>query len=151
MLLQTKDKHLTNAKGPPRKTLIDAILEVKPDIVQLEVPYRPTSQRNVEPPSQKTLRKLSRDLSESLGEERLWVYGIHDRRGERVAWITHRRSTEKEVIELLQRRPCRAIDVSNSLGIDLPTTNEILQNLEEKAQITSKMMKKEKYFKRTNF
>ena len=145
MLLQSEDEIITNIEGGDPRNLIDAIIEVKPDIVQLEVPYRPPSESYVKQPPQERLRQISRDLSEALGEEKLWTYGIHDGRGRSVAWLKHE-SLEKEVLDLLRRRPCRPIDVSISLGIDLPTAEKILKSLEKRARANMRTIKDEKFY-----
>ena len=145
MLLQSENGRLTNVKGEHFKKLVDAIIEVDSDIVQLEIPYRPPSQRDIEPPSQGRLRKISRDLSEVLGEEKLWTYGIHDRRGGKVAWSRHK-SVKEEVLNLLKRRPCRAADVSISLGLDPRTAEEVLRSLRKTCGLTAKIVNDEKFY-----
>lgn len=150
MLLQTEDGKTTNAKGKPLRNLIDAVLDVNPDIVQLEVPYRPPSENFVKPPQQSQIESMSKDLSKILGKEKLWVYGQHDRRGNRVMWLRHK-SLEKEVLALLERRPCRVVDISLSLGIDSFTAQRLIEALEKDRQIGTKVMKEEKfYFRKTD-
>jgi len=135
MLLRSKNGQVTNVTGRTLKNLLEAVLDVEPDQVQLEVPYRPPSEGFVRTPSQEEVKAVFRELSEALGENRLWVYGMHDRRKRHVAWISHK-SLEEEAIELLKRRPCRLIDVSTSLGIDALTTRLLLTRLKEKHLIT---------------
>lgn len=145
MLLSSEDKQVTNVEGKPQKRLLDAILDVKPDLVQLEVPYRPPSESFVRPPPQEGIKLLSHELTEALGEDKLWVYGLHDRRGKQVSWLTHK-SLEREVLDLLKRRPCRDVDVSASLGIDLLAARKLLKQLEKKNAIIIKMTKEGKYY-----
>ena len=145
MLLQSEDETVTNVEGEHLKNLIDAIVQVKPDIVQLEVPYRPPSESYVKQPPQERLRQISRDLSEALGEGKLWTYGIHDRRGRSVAWLKHE-SLDKEVLDLLTRRPCRPIDISNSLGIDLVMAEKMLESLEKGGQVNMGTAKPGKFY-----
>jgi len=150
MLLQTENGKVTNIKGKPLKNLIGAVLDVNPDIVQLEVPYRPPSESFVKPPPQRRIEMVSKELSETLGKEKLWVYGQHDRRGKRVMWLRHG-SLEKEVLALLERRPCRVVDISFSLGIDLFTAQRLLKALEKNRQVSTRVIKEEKfYFKKTD-
>ena len=150
MLLQTENGKVTNIKGKPLKNLIDAVLDVNPDIVQLEVPYRPPSESFVKPPPQSRIEMVSKELSKTLGKEKLWVYGQHDRRGKRVMWLRHE-SLENEVLALLERRPCRVVDISFSLGIDLFTVQRLLRTLEKNRQVSTRVMKEEKfYFKKTD-
>jgi wyosine [tRNA(Phe)-imidazoG37] synthetase (radical SAM superfamily) len=150
MLLQTENGKVTNIKGKPLKNLIGAVLDVNPDIVQLEVPYRPPSESFVKPPPQRRIEMVSKELSETLGKEKLWVYGQHDRRGKRVMWLRHE-SLEKEVLALLERRPCRVVDISFSLGIDLFTAQRLLKALEKNRQVSTRVIKEETfYFKKTD-
>jgi len=150
MLLQTENGKVTNIKGKPLKNLIDAVLDVNPDIVQLEVPYRPPSESFVKPPPQSRIETVSKELSKTLGKEKLWIYGQHDRRGKRVMWLRHE-SLEKEVLALLERRPSRVVDISFSLGIDLFTAQELLETLEKNRQLSTRVIKEEKfYFKKTD-
>jgi wyosine [tRNA(Phe)-imidazoG37] synthetase (radical SAM superfamily) len=150
MLLQTENGKVTNIKGKPLRSLIDAVLDVNPDVVQLEVPYRPPSEIFVKPPPQSRIETISKELSETLGKEKLWVYGQHDRRKKRVTWLRHE-SLEKEVLTLLERRPCRAVDISLSLGIDLFTAQRLLKTLEKNNQVIIRIIEEEKfYFKKTD-
>jgi len=145
MLLQSEAERITNIEGEHLKNLVDAIIEVKPDIVQLEVPYRPPSESYVKQPSQERLKQISQKLSKVFNEEKLWVYGVHDRRGRSASWLKHK-SLEKEVLDLLRRRPCRAIDISISLGIDTYTAQEILKDLKKRAQVNTKIMENEQFY-----
>ena len=150
MLLQTENGKVTNIKGKSLRSLIDAVLDVNPDVVQLEVPYRPPSESFVKPPPQSRIETISKELSETLGKEKLWVYGQHDRRKKRVTWLRHE-SLEKEVLTLLERRPCRAVDISLSLGIDLFTAQRLLKTLEKNHQVIIRIIEEEKfYFKKTD-
>ncbi len=145
MLLEAEDGRITNVSGENLKDLIKAVAYIEPDIVQLEVPYRPPSKSWVKQPSQKRLRQISTEISEILGEEKVWAYGIHDRRGRSVTWQEHD-SVEREVLDLLRRRPCRAIDVAFSLGIDLLTAQEVLKKLRERDQIDMKLVDGTEFF-----
>jgi wyosine [tRNA(Phe)-imidazoG37] synthetase (radical SAM superfamily) len=145
MLLQTENGKVTNIKGKPLKNLIGAVLDVNPDIVQLEVPYRPPSESFVKPPPQRRIETVSKELSETLGKEKLWVYGQHDRRGKRVMWLRHE-SLEKEALALLERRPCRVVDISLSLGIDLFTAQRLLKAFEKNRQVSTRAINEEKFY-----
>jgi len=145
MLLSSEHGEVTNVEGKPLRRLLDAILDVKPNVVQLEIPYRPSSESFVKTPSRERINLISKGLAGALGEDKLWVYGLHDRRGKRVSWLTHK-SLEREAINLLKRRPCRDADISASLGIGLAATRNLLKNLEEKNIIIAKISKDERYY-----
>ncbi len=145
MLLESENRELTNIEDKHLRNLIDAVADIKPDIIQLEVPYRPPSEDYVKQPSQKRLELIYRELSETLGEEDIWVYGVHDRRGKSVTWLKHK-SLEDEVLNLLKRRPCRIIDISTSLGIDQSEAQKLVEGLRRKNQVDMKVVKGEKYY-----
>lgn len=145
MLLRSENGQVTNVDGKPLRKLLDAILNVKPNQVQLEVPYRPPSEGFVKPPFLEKIKPILDELSKALGEDKLWVYGVHDKRGMTVNWLLHE-SIEKEVMELLKRRPCRLKDVSASLGIDDHTAQNIIKILEKRNLIISKVSNGEKYY-----
>ncbi len=145
MLLRSKDGRVTNVEGKPLTTLLEAILDVEPDQVQLEIPYRPPSESFVKPPPREKIELIFDKLSKVMGEDKLWVYGLHDKRGISVNWLLHK-SLEREVVELLKRRPCRLVDVSASLGIDLNTARSTIRRLEKRSFIVSKMSEGERYY-----
>jgi wyosine [tRNA(Phe)-imidazoG37] synthetase (radical SAM superfamily) len=145
MLIHSTNGKITNVMGKSLRNLIEAILDVKPDQVQLEVPYRPPSESVVKPPSKEKVKLIFNELSGVLGEERLWVYGLHDKREKGVTWLSHE-SLENEVIEMLKRRPCRVVDVSASLGIDISTAQSLLRRLRKNQFIVAEMSEGEKYF-----
>jgi wyosine [tRNA(Phe)-imidazoG37] synthetase (radical SAM superfamily) len=145
MLIHSKDGKITNIKGKSLRNLIDAILDVKPDRVQLEVPYRPPSESCVKIPPKEKVELVFNELSKVLGEDRLWAYGLHDKRDKRVTWLSHE-SLENEIIEMIKRRPCRIVDVSTSLGIDISTAQSLLRKLRKNPFIVTEMSESEKYF-----
>jgi wyosine [tRNA(Phe)-imidazoG37] synthetase (radical SAM superfamily) len=145
MLLQSADGRVTNVKSSHLENLVNAITSIQPDIVQLEVPYRPPSERYILSPDKEKLEMASQRISEVLSEERVWTYGIHDRRGKKVRWLEHK-SLEEDVLELLKRRPCRTIDVSTSLGINETNAQKILEALEKKGKIKVAKAKEQKFY-----
>ena len=116
VMLLRGSRGLTNIESAPRKALINGIIDVNPDIVQIYTPWRPAAAKAVKPVSIKTLLEFGKDLEDHLGSERLWIYGVHDARHEDVKWKAHH-ILEKEIVELLKRRPCRISDISMSLGV----------------------------------
>ncbi|NIP67488.1 hypothetical protein GWN63_05530 [Candidatus Bathyarchaeota archaeon] len=145
MLLHSEDSQITNVKGTPFRNLTKAILNLEPDQVQLEIPYRPPSESFVKQPSRKQLELIFSELSRTLGEDRLWVYSLHDQRGKIVTW-RYTGSPERRIIELLKRRPCSAVDISKSLGIDLSITSELLNKMTEGGKVAMKISDDEQYY-----
>jgi len=145
MLLLSKNGTITNVDAKSSKRLLDTILEVNPDIVQLAVPYRPPSDNSVRSPSWKKIKLISKKLTNIFSEDRLWIYGVHDKRGKQVTWFKHE-SLEREVFNLLKRRPCRIVDVSEGLGITFSEARTLLVNLEKKKFIVAEKSRGEKYY-----
>lgn len=145
MLLDSDEEQPNNIRGSPLKNLLNAIFEINPEIVQLLVPYRPSSESFVRVPSPKRMKFISDELSEALGKEKLWVYGLHDRRGRTVRRLSPE-SLEEEAIELLKRRPCRVIDISSSLAMTLSDTRQLLEKLGEKHLFVSERRGGENYY-----
>jgi hypothetical protein len=99
----------------------------------------------VKPPSKERVEQVFNELSRVFGEDKLWVYGLHDKRGRHVTWLSHE-SLENEIIEMLKRRPCRVIDVSTSLGIGTSIAESLLKKLRKDYPIITKIVEDEKYF-----
>jgi len=124
---------------------LDAILDVSPDQIQLEIPYRPPSESFVKPPSLEEIEPILGELSNALGKDKLRAYGVHEKLGMPVSWFSHE-SIEGEVLELLKRRPCRLEDISASLGIDHNRAQNIIEGLEKRSRIVSKKSNEEEYY-----
>ena len=135
VMLLRGPRGLTNIKGHPKRALIDGILDIAPDLVQIYTPWRPAAVSTVKPVSTKTLRDFGAVLEQHLGPDKLWIYGVHDARGKTVVWKTHH-ALEEEILSLLRRRPCRAVDVSHSLGIMPAAAVSTLEKLRKSNNIT---------------
>ena len=137
---------LTNVEGPPRKALIDGILDLKPDLVQIYTPWRPAAVSSVKPVSMSILQEFGSELEEYLGSEKLWVYGVHDARGKAVGWKAHH-ILEDEILKLLRRRPCRITDVVLSLGIMPAIARNVLKNLLKEKKIVRERTGEDVFYK----
>ena len=119
---------LTNAEGRAKRALIERILEIKPEVVQIYTPWRPSAVKGVQSLSGNILQKFGQELGECLGIEKIWIYGFHDARSKPVKWKNHDR-IETEIIDLLKHRPCRVSDIVSSMGIETVTAKRILNSL----------------------
>jgi wyosine [tRNA(Phe)-imidazoG37] synthetase (radical SAM superfamily) len=137
---------LTNVEGPPRKALIDGILDLRPDLVQIYTPWRPAAVSSVKPVSMSILQEFGTELEEHLGSEKLWIYGIHDARGKAVVWKAHH-VLEDEILNLLHRRPCRVTDIVLSLGVMPAIVRNTLENLLKKKKITKEQIGEDMFYK----
>ncbi|MGY5876531.1 MAG: hypothetical protein RTU30_12355, partial [Candidatus Thorarchaeota archaeon] len=134
VMLLRGPRGLTNVEGPPRKALIDRILEIDPAIVQIYTPWRPTAVSSTNTVSSEIMQGFADELEEHLDADRLWVYGIHDARGKAVVWKTHY-DLEEEILALLHRRPCRISDVALSLGIMPVAAANMLEKMRNRGQV----------------
>ncbi|MFQ5758174.1 MAG: hypothetical protein ACE5IF_00695 [Candidatus Bathyarchaeia archaeon] len=77
------------------------------------------------------------EFSGTLGEDRLRVCGLRNKRGGMVMWLSHA-TLEREIVELLKRRPCSAIDIS--------ATKRFLNTITESDILTVKVSDDAKYY-----
>ena len=134
VMLQKGPRGVSNIEGIPRRMLLQRIVEVSPDVVQIYTPWRPTAVSTVKPVSREALLDFSREIGAELGMERVWTYGVHDARGESVSWRYHE-GREAEILGMLERRPCRAIDIAATLGITASSAIRLLRPLLEGERI----------------
>ncbi|MFX1485992.1 MAG: radical SAM protein [Promethearchaeota archaeon] len=144
MLLRTTSG-ISNVDGEARRQLINSIIDINPDLVQVYTPWRPPSEGFVRPVSQNDLSQFANDLKGTLGEEKLWVYGIHDARGKRVEWKPGK-NLKDEILEILKRRPCRVVDISSMLSLSPTTVIKHMTRLRSKDLIISKVSQDETYY-----
>ncbi len=74
MLLRSADNQITNVQGKPLQDLVDAIVDVNPDQVQLEVPYRPPSESFVKIPSQEEVKLMAEKLAKHFKKNQLSLW-----------------------------------------------------------------------------
>ena len=87
---------------------------------------------------------LFSELTKHFEKSQLQIYSFHGEHCKDIKWLSHK-SLEREIIELLKRRPCRVDDVSKSLGISLATTTNLLEKLACKNLIAVEVRKGKKY------
>ncbi|MHA1229935.1 MAG: radical SAM protein [Candidatus Helarchaeota archaeon] len=138
MLLKTTNNFVSNIYKNQLDALISVIKDINPDIVQLDIPYRPPSQSFVSPPSNNELKTVSDLFSKHFESSKLWIYGTHDMRNKKVVWKSEK-NIEGRILALLKRRPCSLQDISTTLGIDINTVKNIInkqlkENLIEKKE-----------------
>ena len=153
LMIQTMFLHttfgFTNCEGDTLKNLINTLIDIEPDVIQIDTPYRPGGERFVKPASVDELKTIARKFEDYFGKRGrrsdLWVFGIHDMRGRKVSWTKHA-SISDEIVELLKRRPCRAVDMADSLGISYKETLKNLRELLGGGLIVEKTSNGEKYY-----
>ena len=137
---------LTNVEGQARRALIDKILDIAPDIVQICTPWRPSAVKGIQPLSHSVLYEFGKKLGEHLTMEKIWIYGVHDARNKPVNWKKHDK-IEIEVFDLLRRRPCRASDVTASMGIQIHLVKHVLSDLLESGRISKEKVENEVFYR----
>ncbi len=133
MLLETT-WGFSNARPPHLDSLLDLILDISPDVVQLEVPYRPPAEPYVKVPPREDVLSAHKALVGYFGGDRVWTYGLHDERGKPVRWLAE--ASEHMVLELLARRPCTVQELAQSLSIPQDEVELTLKSLLERGLIT---------------
>jgi len=146
MLLETTSG-ISNVRGEAREKLKEGIARLGSDVdlVQIYTPWRPPSERRVRPVSVTVLRRFAEELSEVVGQEKLWVYGVHDARGKEVSWRLRGR-LEEEILAMLRRRPCRLVDLALALNLPLPSILRKIVMLIRRGAVSAKMHSGEKYY-----
>jgi len=149
MFLRT-NFNFTNCEEEALIHLMDAFVEIDPDTIQIDTPYRPGGEKFLKPASVDELRTIAKsfeDLMENMNvHSELWVFGVHDKRGRKVAWKEHV-SVSDEIMELLKRRPCRIVDIADSIGISYSESLKSIKNLLQKSLIIERISSnKEKYY-----
>ena len=129
----------SNTERSHRKSLVQGIRRIDPDIVQIYTPWRPAASSTIHPVSSPQLKKFGDELTQYLSPEQIWIYGYHDARGRAVSWMTHH-ALEEEILALLRRRPCRISDVSVSLGISAEVATSIIEKLANKSYVLTKQV-----------
>jgi wyosine [tRNA(Phe)-imidazoG37] synthetase (radical SAM superfamily) len=145
VMLLTGSKGLSNVVGSSRKSLIEGIIDVNPDIVQIYTPWRPSAVQSIRPVSEKVILEFGREIEDHFGPEALWIYGIHDARGKDVNWKTHH-TLEREILELLKRRPCEISDITTSLGSVTSIVTSVLDNLQHEGIVKTSRVENKLFY-----
>jgi len=142
---------ISNISGKARETLVRGLVELAPvvDIIQLYTPWRPPSEEQVRPVNQSELKDFASELSGSMDLERIWVYGIHDARKQAASWKSHQ-SLRKDILTMLQRRPCRIKDLVQSLDVPINSLLPIISQLRRANAITVQEHLNEVYYSARN-
>jgi len=117
----------TNCRGKHLAQLVEAIVKIDPDIVQVDTPYRPGGEKFVIPVSLKELREIGESLGKYFSKDRMWIFGIHDKR--KLAASVRIGDYKERVSEIIKRRPCRLQDLADMLGVDIKTIQKVIEEL----------------------
>ncbi|MFX1319627.1 MAG: radical SAM protein [Promethearchaeota archaeon] len=137
----------SNVDGKAGESLLGELKRVASvaDFIQLYTPWRPTSNDLVEPISTTELVNFASNLRDFYASERIWIYGIHDARKQTASWKSHQ-SLRTELLSMLQRRPCRLKDLSQSLDIPIHSLAFLISQLRRTNQISTRQHQKEVFY-----
>jgi wyosine [tRNA(Phe)-imidazoG37] synthetase (radical SAM superfamily) len=145
------DFDFTNCDGKALNSLLKAIVVIKPDVIQIDTPYRPGGERFVNPASVDKLKSIGKRFEEYIenvnAPSELWVFGAHDKRGRKAAWKEHS-SIREAIVGLLKRRPCRVVDIADSLGISYKEALGNIYDLLEDCRIVKQIASNEEEYYR---
>ncbi|MFX1581262.1 MAG: radical SAM protein [Promethearchaeota archaeon] len=146
MLLKT-DSGFSSISGAARESLVQELIKVAPvvDLIQLYTPWRPPSNKHVKPIEKSELVDFASTLEDTYEPERIWIYGIHDARKESATWKAHQ-SLQTDLLTMLQRRPCRLRDLSQSLDIPAHSLISMISQLRRTRQIITREQTNEVFY-----
>lgn len=117
-----------NINDQPRdiEALREAIMRIKPHRVQLNTVVRPPLESFAKPLSHEDLRHIAEQLPGNVEIIANFAKREHD------SW----RSPEPgEILEMLQRRPCTASDISEALNLEPVQTNRLMEELADQGRV----------------
>jgi len=127
----------TNCDGIALENIMEVVGKIDPDVVQIDTPYRPGGEKFVRYVKVDELEAIAEKFMENFSADKLWTFGVHDMRGKRVSWKGHE-SIGDEILGLIRRRPCRIVDVADSLGISYAEAIKNVSSLLDKRRIIEK-------------
>lgn len=147
VMLLKLDSGISNVSGPARESLVRELIGVAPvvDFIQLYTPWRPPSDDRVKPIHKSELDDFASELDDYYESERIWVYGSHDARKQAASWKSHQ-SLRKDLLTMLQRRPCRLKDLSQSLDIPMHSLMSMISQLRRNQQIFAREQLNEVFY-----
>jgi len=135
----------SNCEGEALDKIVNITSKIDPDIVQIDTPYRPRAERFVRHVNVDELTVIAEKFMENFSKDRLWIFGVHDMRGKRVAW-KESKTIDENILELVRRRPCRIVDIADSLGISYREAAQKVSKLLGENLISEKCSREDKYF-----
>ena len=150
MFLNT-DFGFTNCDGRALDSLFRATVAIEPDVIQIDTPYRPGGESFVKRVSIDRLKSIGKRFEEYIesvnAPSELWVFGVHDKRGRKAAWKEHA-SIQEAIVGLLKRRPCRVVDIADSLGISYKEALGNIYDLLEDCRVVKQIASNEEEYYR---
>jgi len=135
----------SNCEGEALEGIVDTISKIDPDVVQIDTPYRPSAEKFVRHVDIDELSGIAEKFQKNFSKSRLWIFGIHDMRGKKVTW-RERESIKEDILRLVRRRPCRAVDIADSLDLSYREVVQTVSELLDKKLLSKRISDGDKYF-----
>lgn len=119
------------------RKIADRVSEIKPDRVQLNTVTRPPSEEYARASTKQQLKELSK-LFKPQAEVIADFRGVHKE--------ADFRSTQDDIVRMLQRRPCTMTDISDGLAMHRNETVKYIEELFESGLLEQKKIKGETYY-----
>ncbi len=128
-----------NINDQPRdiEALKEAIVRINPERVQLNTVVRPPLENFAKPLTQEELSHIAEQLPGNVEIIASFAKRKHD------SW----RSPEPdEILEMLQRRPCTASDISEALNLEPEQTNRLMEELADQGKVLKMLHQGKTYY-----
>ncbi len=125
-----KPNFRVNFKGKALDSLIDGIAEIQPDQIQLNTPTRPVMEKHVKPVNSTVLSVVEERIKKVAPKSK--ILRVDEKRAPLRSVKREKRSKEElraDIAALLERRPCRAVDMSIVLGAEQSDIEKILESM----------------------
>jgi len=125
-----KPNFRVNFKGKALDLLINGIAEIRPDQIQLNTPTRPVMEKHIRPVNSTVLSVVEKRIKEVAPESE--ILRVDEKRSPLKSIKRERRPIEElraDIVALLERRPCRAVDISIALGAEQREIETIIESM----------------------
>ncbi len=141
MWLEVFILHGYNDNTQDLKSLKDAFIKIKPDIIQINTLDRPGAVENLKPASKLELQKI-KDFWNLDNVE--IIASVPERKNIK----SYRKDTETAILETIARRPCTIDDIARILGTHINEINKYLGVLEDENRIEAVHEKRGIFYKK---
>jgi len=134
--------------------LQNAIGRIKPTRVQLNTVARPPYESFAKPLTLKRMEEVKREIEKEYDGPVDILAGSKENEisdsgkgREGILGVISSDKAEKEIIEMLLRRPCTATDIAVTLNMDAERASDILKSMESRGSLTVKIHGGKKYYR----
>jgi wyosine [tRNA(Phe)-imidazoG37] synthetase (radical SAM superfamily) len=116
---------------------------IKPDEVQLNTPTRPPSEEFVLPLGAEALERIAQKFREMLPTTHIVVRSSP----RQSAPVEKCKVDEEEILGVLERKPCRLIDIAEAFGVDESKVRPFIEKLVASRRIVAVQLGYDIYYK----